>query len=48
MSLLEPDIKDLRKRVRNNLETSDEPSIYDLVLGMMVLGGVGCVLYVIF
>ncbi len=48
MSLFEPDIDELRKRVWNNSETSDEPSFYDLVLAMTVLGGVVCVLYVIF
>ncbi|GAA6210263.1 hypothetical protein NBRC116602_00030 [Hyphomicrobiales bacterium 4NK60-0047b] len=48
MSLLDPDIKDLRKKVRNNSETSDELSFYDLVFTMIVLGGIGCVLYVIF
>ncbi len=48
MSLLEPDIDELRKRVPNNSETSDEPSFYDLVFTMTVLGAVVCVLYVIF
>ncbi len=48
MSLFEPDIDELRKRVRNNSKTSDEPSFSDLVFTMIVLGGVVCVLYVIF
>ncbi|MGH1404926.1 MAG: hypothetical protein ACRBBJ_00030 [Rhodomicrobiaceae bacterium] len=48
MSLLEPDIDDLRKRVRNNSETVDEASFYDLVLTMIVIGVIVCVLYVIF
>jgi hypothetical protein len=48
MSLPEPDIDELRKRVGNNSETSDDLSFFDLVFTITVLGGIGYVLYVIF